>query len=113
MKTERELLEIVKLVSYKPGWGIKFGTLPDLYVQVVCHLEREPWSGRKWRISQHMTKSEIVATCFKAVLSAEEHECREQFTYKGVAVYGPHIDVEKLLEVAGHYDVRQDAMAGA
>lgn len=57
--------------------------------------------GRKWLLSPHMTKSEIVSTALKAVLTAEEHEARESFRYKGKMVFGPHLDVDVLAEVAG------------
>jgi hypothetical protein len=59
------------------------------------------WSGRKWRLSQHMTRSEVVQTALKAVLTAEEHEAREQFLYRGRAIFGPHINVERLWELTG------------
>jgi hypothetical protein len=52
--------------------------------------------GRKWYVSPHATKSEVVQTLLKAALAAEEHEAREQFLYKGRAVYGPHPDVDVL-----------------
>jgi hypothetical protein len=67
--------------------------------------------GRKWKLSPHMTKSEIVQTAWLAVLTAVEHEAREEFTYKGVAIFGPHLDCEALREVAGRRDVR-DVRAG-
>lgn len=54
--------------------------------------------SRKWYLSPFMTKSEFVQTCFKAVLTAEEHEAREIFTYKGQAIFGPHLDVDALVE---------------
>ena len=54
--------------------------------------------GRKWFLSFHMTKSEIVSTALKAVLTAVEHEAREQFRYKGRMIFGPHFDVDALVE---------------
>jgi hypothetical protein len=54
---------------------------------------------RKWRISPKITKSELVQTAFHAIMTAEEHEIRERFTYKGSAVYGPHFDVEQLAQL--------------
>lgn len=54
---------------------------------------------RKWQLSEHMTESELIQTAFKCVLTALEHEAREQFTYKGRAVYGPHFDVTALIEL--------------
>ena len=54
---------------------------------------------RKWRLSPHMTKSEIVQTAFKLVLTSIEHEAREQFTYDGAAIFGPHFDVDILADM--------------
>lgn len=62
--------------------------------------------GRKWRLSLHMTKSEVVQTALKAVLTAIEHEAREEFLYRGAAVFGPHIDVDALVGVYDRQDVR-------
>lgn len=56
--------------------------------------------GRKWLVSRYATDAEVVQTAFKAVLSAMEHEVREQFTFKGIALYGPHMDLQKLMEAA-------------
>jgi hypothetical protein len=55
-----------------------------------------PQHTRKWLLSQHMTRSELVQTAFKCVLTSIEHEARERFTYKGARVFGPHFDVEVL-----------------
>ena len=54
------------------------------------------WSGRKWRLSKWMTKSELVATAFLAIQTAVEHETRELFKYRGVSIYSPHYDVDAL-----------------
>jgi len=64
--------------------------------------------GRKWYISAHATESEVVQTALKAVLTALEHEARESFTYKGVALFGPHIDVKALLQCAERQDRRRE-----
>lgn len=71
--------------------------------------EPAPQRGRKWFLSPHMTKSEVVSTAFKAVMTAEEHETREHFKYKDQAIYGPHFDVDFLVLGAryGHTDVRE------
>ena len=65
------------------------------------------WTGRKWRLSPHMTHSEVVSTALKAVLTAEEHEAREHFLYRGKAIFGPHIDVDSLWCVCDETDKRQ------
>ena len=56
--------------------------------------------GRKWFLSPHMTKSEVVSTALKAVLTAEEHEAREKFLYKKARIFGPHLDVDFLANLA-------------
>jgi len=60
--------------------------------------------GRKWKLSWYMTRSEIVYTAFKAVLTAVEHETRESFRYKNRTIFSPHFDVDKLVEFAGEAD---------
>lgn len=65
--------------------------------------------GRKWLLSEHMTKSEVIQTALKAVITAEEHEIREQFLYKKAAIFAPHFDVDQLWEFAqsGNEDIRK------
>lgn len=65
--------------------------------------------GRKWMLSPHMTKSEVIQTAFKAVMTAMEHEVREKFRYKGKPVFGPHFNVDTLYDACGQessFDVR-------
>jgi len=77
----------------------------DAHLRVVCkdgtcNVTGRPhsWNGRWWRLSQHMTDSEIVWTAFKAVLTALEHEAREKFTFKGIRVADSHVDIHKLAD---------------
>lgn len=58
------------------------------------------WKSRKWPLSKHMTRSEVVQTALAATLMAIEHEARESFKYRGSAIFGPHFDVEALLTLA-------------
>lgn len=53
-------------------------------------------SGRKWMLSYHMTDDEVVSTALKAVLTANEHEVREQFKWRGQPIYRPHYDIYEL-----------------
>lgn len=62
--------------------------------------------GGKIYLSPHMVNGEIVRKIFQALLSYEEHECREFFRYRGAQVFGPHIDVEALVEAASKTEVR-------
>lgn len=90
--------EIVSQIQYKDWQFI----VNEDYLQVSfmspCSVTGQivEQKGRKWRLSKFMTKSEIVSTALKAVLTAEEHEAREQFKYKTKAIFGPHFDVDKL-----------------
>jgi hypothetical protein len=62
--------------------------------------------GGKSYLSPHMTASEIVRRALGAAIAYEEHEVREFFRYRGARVFGPHISVDALVEVADRLDVR-------
>lgn len=53
--------------------------------------------GRKWFLSYHMTRSEVVQTVLFAVLAFVEHEARETFKYDGFSIFDPHYDVDALV----------------
>lgn len=111
--TFEQVKEVVSNVTYR-HWQFYVGRMDDgAYVQVQFPAAdpENNWAlttqhGRKWYVSLHATESEIVQTCLKAVLTALEHEAREQFTYNNRAIFGPHIDVDALIEVCGRKDVR-------
>ena len=94
--------EMLRDVTYKDWSFVVGGAGTDLWLQVQFKAKdnfgsaEESWSGRKWRLSEHMTKSEVVQTALMAVLAAEEHEAQEQFLYQGRAIFGPHFSVDKL-----------------
>lgn len=62
--------------------------------------------GRKWYISSHAIPQEVVQTAFKAVEAAVMHELREQFKYKNVALFNPHVSVTALLDAAVNREYR-------
>ena len=68
--------------------------------------EIKEWASRKWVLSEYMVRSELVATAFKAVLTALEHEAREFFQFDGKVTYNPHVDVIALNEVSEREEVR-------
>ncbi len=76
------------------------GFLIQLQAEEPCAATGEPrvYAGRKWHISDRATPSDIVRTAFKAVVTWEEHEAREHFRYRGAAVFGPHCDIDDLVE---------------
>jgi hypothetical protein len=62
--------------------------------------------GGKRYLSEHMTVSEVVRVAYGLFAAYEEHECREGFKFSGRRVFGPHIDVNALWEVANKIDAR-------
>lgn len=69
----------------------------DLDVE-TGRMERQ--HGRKWYVSPYSTKSEIVRSVLKACLTSMEHITREHFTFRGQRIFGPHLDVDNLVELA-------------
>lgn len=106
MKTLADLQQIVSRVRYK-GWNFDVAMMGGTFYLQVKFLAPDALNGsldvqtsRRWLLSPHSTESEVAGTCLKAVLTAEEHEAREQFTYAGEAVFSPHFDVVHLHELA-------------
>lgn len=61
---------------------------------------------RRWFLSPEMTRSEVVQTVFKCALTSMEHRTREFFLYRGKAIFGPHFDVDLLMDLCGKVDRR-------
>lgn len=107
-----QIRTIVDEIRYK-DWSFHVGSdLGRLYLQVwfpakdVASFKNSQQNGRKWWLSEFMVKSEVVQTALKAVLTAEEHEAREQFKYAGKAVFNPHINVDSLALVCDNLEYR-------
>lgn len=105
MMTKSHLEYLLSQVTYK-DWKFIVGTYSTRF---YLQLEFGDQKSRKWIISPHMTKSEIIATALKAVITAEEHEVREAFKFKKQPIYSPHYDVEKLVALCEHnmFDKRE------
>lgn len=103
MKTFVDITDVVARCQFN-NWRWRLKKQEDhvtLQVEApdgTCNVTGEPWAwrGRKWRLSYHMTDTEIVQTCWLAVKTAMEHEMWEEFTYKGKTIFGPHWDVDFL-----------------
>lgn len=65
---------------------------------------------RRWALSPEMSKSEIVATAFKCILTSMEHKTREWFTYRGRSIYHPHYDVDSLHSICEERVMREAAI---
>jgi hypothetical protein len=87
-----------------------FGYLQATYMEAdIVTGEPERQYTRKWKLSMHMTKSEFVQTAFKCCITSMEHRTREHFRYKGAAVFGPHFNVDALVDLckAKRHDYRE------
>lgn len=104
MQTLSTIQQIIAQVKYKDYQFIltKKGDGFNLQVQFVGIDTDTGKQGlqkcRKWYISPHMVPTEIVRTCFLAIRQAEEHELCENFRYKGVQIFSPHLDLDKMAE---------------
>ncbi len=118
--SHRDLCEIVGDITFRT-W--RFVTSPigqGFLLQVIFFTDAEDFTaaiyekqrGRKWYISRFSTKSEVVRTALKAVLTAVEHEAREDFHFRESRVFGPHIDVDALIEICSRKDARDDRRSG-
>ncbi len=74
-------------------------------------MEDADWSSRKWFLSPHMCKNEIIRTAYKAIECAVAHEMNENFLYKGVAIMTPHMDYEEIVNIMTDHDC-SDSRAG-
>lgn len=106
MQTFETIKKILDDVKYK-DWVFRLKPKGDGWTLQVIFLAQDndnpsmvmfPQHCRKYYISQHATKSEIVRSAFLAVRQAEEHEMAELFTYKGERIFNPHVNVDALVE---------------
>ena len=101
-----EMAEVVLQCHY-PGYkfSVKIDGRGALYLQGAYEEadtltgEVETQKTRRWFLSPEMTKSEIVQTVFKCILTSMEHRTREHFTYRLKPIFGPHFDVEHLWQL--------------
>ena len=97
---------ILRLIDF-PGYHFQvMGNSSPMYLQATFHAPCSVAGGqpirqttRKWQLSAHMTPSELVQTALKCALTSVEHEAREQFRYRGLAIFGPHFNVDRLAEL--------------
>lgn len=124
MRTFEEIEDVVDSIKLDMvGMHIRFREQGGacMYLQIAYNGKGawgiEPWSGRKWLISSHMTNTEIVNTAWLAYKQAIEHELLEKFTFRGYTVKNPHMAVEDIATLLGagsiSDDCRDDAMQGA
>ncbi len=52
--------------------------------------------SRRWLIEPDATETDVVATCFAAIMRSFEHVVREHFLYDGRPIYTPHHTLDLL-----------------
>ena len=89
-----------KFIAMIDGRGEMF--LQAMYFEEDIYTKEDVGQfTRRWFISPEMSKSELVQTAFKCVMTSMEHRVREHFLYSGRRVFGPHFDIDDLYEAAG------------
>ncbi len=103
-----ELRELVGRIDCSVGgikWSIFCGNMSDGFYLQLRYMEddiedpgrHEEQRCRKWYVSRHSTKSEVVQTVLKACLTSAEHMVREHFLYAGKRIFSPHLDLDRLV----------------
>lgn len=107
----RDLLKRIKMSMFGKKFTIRC-EVDNIYedgrvfLQVVYFAactktgEEQEWHGRKWYLSNYMTKDEVVKTCFTAFKAVIEHEIMEGFTVDNKVLFNPHVDFEELLKIS-------------
>lgn len=107
--TYSEMLEVIGQCDYpdlRAELHIEHPDMGNGGSYSLSMLHKDGMRSRKWRLSTHMTRSELVQTVFLAIKTWEEHELREAFLYRGKAIFGPHLDAEVLVQIAEKLDAR-------
>lgn len=114
--------EIVARVHYEDHRFVVGAMGDGSYIQIeyeepdVVTLQPAVQRGRKFYVSRHATRSEIVQTCLTAALASAEHRVREHFKYaptpedKPKSIFGPHFKTDALYGICGkseNYDARE------
>lgn len=124
---KNQLMMILHNLEYKPEreFYFAFGSITSApndddgeyaYAQIWVELRtRRPdtftgefktgYGGRRY-LPRHATTSQIVRILFGACMAYEEHEVREAFRYQGARIFGPHIDITALADVADRIEQR-------
>lgn len=114
MKRIDEIQNIIKNITYKPGWELKLTTRGDDVILMYWKFNApdtntgvmEEWTSRKYYLSPFKTPSEIIQTAFLAAKVAEEHEILESFKYRGKVLFSPHMDLSYFINLEIPQDVR-------
>jgi hypothetical protein len=114
-KVAVEALDRVR-IAWRPHYKVvlaedNLGWYFQIEVQRPDIATGDPGVGRggKGYVTDDTTFSGCCRTIFGLLKAYDLHEVHEAFQVDGKSVYGPHIDVEALLEVAGRFDWTQES----
>lgn len=114
MFTKDQIRYTLDDISYL-DWKLYLGDMGDgWYLQVQFEAadsetgEVEKQHCRKWYLSPHMTRTEILDTAFLAYQRGVLHEFEENFKYKGRPVRNPHISIAARMKSCLDTEHRQD-----
>lgn len=102
-----EIQEIIKRISYR-DWEFRVMPKGDGFLLQIRFMAKDSTgndpelklqSCRKWYLSSHSVRAEIVRTAWKAVEAAVLHEAQEEFLYRGSAIYNPHLDPDEQTQM--------------
>lgn len=103
--TIEEMRQVINLVAFEGYTFTVFDEGGAIYLR-ASYIEADIITGapekqqtRKWLLSTHMVKGEIVQTAFKCVMTSMEHRAREHFLYRGERIFGPHFDIDGLWQL--------------
>lgn len=113
MQTKETLQQFINELEFNDWtFSLKYkNEVPYLQISFIAPCNRtgviQLQSCRKWMLSYHMTDDEVLTTALRAVLTAVEHEAREQFKWKGEPIYRPHMDPHALYELSARNAVQK------
>lgn len=99
----QSLIDAIRFMNYR--FDVVESGRGDVYMQAhyddadIYTGKAEDQTTRRWTLSPAMTDSEIVQTAFKLCMTSMEHRTREAFTYQGARIFGPHFDVNDLVNL--------------
>lgn len=105
MKTFEEIKSVINDIKYK-DWNFNLiNKMRNGYLLQVTFVANDIETGklelqkcRKFYVSPYMEDSEIIRTAYLAVQQAEFHEMDENFKYKEIAIFDPHLNLNHISE---------------
>lgn len=96
---------VITDIKYHAGYIVKTGVTNNSVWFEVEHWRADTltgidgWGkgGKRW-VNPAWSNSDIVRAVFGAIKAYDEHEVREAFLYRGQRVFGPHMDLDALVD---------------